>query len=35
MIFDTVQEVVYHHDDKLMSLLAPDYEYKLIIVNNL
>lgn len=27
MIFDTVQEVVYHHDDKLMSLLAPDYKY--------
>ena len=27
MMFDTVQEVVYHHDQELMALLAPDYEY--------
>lgn len=27
MAFDSVQEVVYHHDDRLMSLLAPDYQY--------
>lgn len=27
MIFDSVQEVVSHHDEKLMSLLAPDYKY--------
>ena len=27
MMFDTVQEVVYHHDQELMALLAPNYEY--------
>ena len=27
MMFDTVQEVVYHHDQELMTLLAPNYEY--------
>ena len=27
MMFDTVPAVVYHHDQELMALLAPDYEY--------
>lgn len=27
MLLDTESELVYHHDQKLMSLLAPDYEY--------
>ena len=27
MMFDTVQEVVYHHDQELMAMLAPNYEY--------
>ena len=27
MIFDDVSEITYHHDDELMKLLMPDYEY--------
>ena len=27
MIFDDVPEITYHHDDELMKLLMPDYEY--------
>ena len=27
MIFDDISEVVYKHDDELMKLLQPDYEF--------
>lgn len=27
MIFDSSSRLAYHHDQALMSILAPDYEY--------
>ena len=27
MIFDDESGITYHHDDELMKLLLPDYEY--------